>query len=497
MPDVPASDRSSPTGISGLDEILRGGLPENRLYLLLGSPGAGKTTIALQYLLEGAARGEQGLYIALSETRDEILSVARSHGWPIDRISIFELSALEQQLAQEERNTVFHPAEIELNKTTQMLLQRIQEVKPRRLVLDSLSELRLLSDSALRYRRQMLSLKQFFAGQQMTVLLLDDHSADGGDLHVQSIAHGVIMVEKVVSSYGSEKRRITINKMRGLNFIGGFHDAMIVPGGMRIFPRVVGSAQPPRPPARGVAVSGIKELDTLLGGGLERGTSCLLLGPAGTGKSTVALQFSVAAAERGEAVLICIFEENRETMVARCRSVGLPIESHLEAGRIQLLEVDPAELAPGEFAHCVIDEVRKRGATIVVIDSLNGYMQAMADSSHLVIQLHELLSFLNRHGVLSLMTVAQSGIVGQMHAPVELTYLADTVILLRFFEQNGRLKKAISVIKKRIGAHEDTLREFRIDGQGLRVGAPLDQFHGILTGTPTFVGSSEQMLKPR
>jgi circadian clock protein KaiC len=496
MEDVPALDRPSPTGIEGLDEILRGGFPEHRLYLLLGSPGVGKTTIALQYLLEGTRVGETGLYIALSETRDEIMSVARSHGWPIDKISIFELSALEQQLAQEERNTVFHPAEIELNRTTQMLLERIQEVKPKRLVLDSLSELRLLSDSALRYRRQMLSLKQYFAGEEMTVLLLDDHSADGGDLHVQSIAHGVVVIEKVVSDYGSEKRRITINKMRGLNFIGGYHDAMIVPGGMRVFPRVVGSAQK-RKNARGAVSSGITELDSLLGEGLERGTSCLLLGPAGTGKSTIALQFAVAAAKRGEAVLMCIFEENLDTMMARAASVGLPIETYLESGKIKVMEIDPAELAPGEFAHCVIDHVRKHEARMVVIDSLNGYMQAMPVAAHVTIQLHELLSYLNRNGVLSIMTVAQHGLVGQMQAPIDLTYLADAVILLRFFEQNGRIKKAISVIKKRIGRHEDTLREFRIDDQGVRVGAPLDQFHGVLTGTPTFHGKAEQMLKPR
>lgn len=496
MHETHALDRPSPTGIAGLDEILRGGLPENRLYLLLGSPGVGKTTIALQYLLEGARIGETSLYIALSETRDEILSVARSHRWPIEQISIFELSALEQQLAQEERNTVFHPAEIELNKTTQLLLQRIQEVKPKRLVLDSLSELRLLSDSALRYRRQMLSLKQFFAGQQMTVLLLDDHSADGGDLHVQSIAHGVIMVEKVVSDYGAEKRRITINKMRGLNFVGGYHDAMIVPGGMRIFPRVVGSAHR-RKNARGPAPSGIGHLDALLGGGLERGTSCLLLGPAGTGKSTIALQFAVAAAGRGELVLMCIFEENLDTMLARAASVGMPLEEFIAAGRIRIMEIDPAELAPGEFAHRVIDQVRNEEARLVIIDSLNGYLQAMPDGSYLTIQLHELLSFLNRNGVLSLMTVAQHGLVGQMQAPVDITYLADTVILLRFFEQSGRIRKAISVIKKRIGKHEDTLREFRIDDQGLRVGEPLEEFHGVLTGTPVFRGRSDQMLQNR
>jgi circadian clock protein KaiC len=479
-----------------LDEILKGGFPENRLYLMLGNPGVGKTTIALQYLLEGARLGEQGLYIALSETRDEIASVARSHRWDIEKIAIFELSALEQQLAQESQNTVFHPAEIELNKTTQMLLRRIQEVKPKRLVLDSLSELRLLSDSALRYRRQMLSLKQFFAGQQMTVLLLDDHSADGGDLHVQSIAHGVITIEQVVSDYGSEKRRIKINKMRGLNFVGGYHDAMIVSGGMRVFPRLVASEHL-RKGERGVMKSGLDSLDSLVGGGLDRGTSCLLLGPAGTGKSTIALQFAVAAAKRGEKVFMCLFEENIDTMMARAASVGLALNEHVESGKISIMEVDPAELAPGEFVHCVLDNVRARDSRIVVIDSLNGYMQAMPDVKFLNIQLHELLSFLNRQGVLSLMTVAQHGLVGQMQTPVDLTYLADTVILLRYFEQGGRIKKAVSVIKKRIGKHEDTIREFKIDDGGLRVGEPLEEFQGVLTGTPTFQGRAEQMLPKR
>lgn len=493
----PDQDRPSPTGIAGLDAILRGGLPENRLYLLLGNPGVGKTTIALQYLLEGARIGEQGLYIALSETRDEILSVARSHGWPIDQIAIFELSALEQQLAQEERNTVFHPAEIELNKTTQMLLKRIEEVKPRRLVLDSLSELRLLSDSALRYRRQMLSFKQYFAGQQMTVLLLDDHSADGGDLHVQSIAHGVIVIEQVVSDYGGEKRRIKISKMRGLNFVGGYHDAVIAPGGIKVFPRLIGSASPAAPPAPGVVKSGIDQLDQLVGGGLERGTSCLLLGPAGTGKSTIALQFAITAVQRGENVLLCLFEETLSTLEARARSVGMPIDELIRAKRITVIEADPAELSPGVFVQTVVDCTRAHQARTVIIDSLNGYLHAMPHERFLHIQLHELLSFLNRHGVLTLLTVAQHGLVGQMQSPVDLTYLADTVILLRFFEQGGRIRKAISVIKKRTGRHEDTIREFRIDHAGVRVGEPLEEFNGVLTGVPTFGGTAAKLLQTR
>lgn len=489
-------DPVSPTGIAGLDHILGGGLPENRLHLLLGSPGVGKTTVALQYLLEGAGRGETGMYIALSETREEIESVARSHHWPIDRLTIFELSALEQQLAQEEENTVFHPSEIELNRTTETLLKRIEEVKPKRLVLDSLSELRLLSDTPLRYRRQMLSFKQYFTGRQMTVILLDDHSAEGGDVHVQSIAHGVIALEQQLADYGAQRRRIVINKMRGVNFLGGFHDVAIETGGLRVFPRLapeLATDNVPRPSQS----SGIAALDGLLGGGLDGGTSCLLLGPAGTGKSTIALQFALSAARRGESVLVCLFEENRRNMLARAASVGMPVEDFMKSGHITLMSINPAEMSPGAFIHAVLQHIDRNATKILVIDSLNGFMQAMPDAKFLNVQLHDLLTYLNTRGVLSIMTVAQHGFIGVMQTPVDLTYLADTVILLRFFEQGGQIKKAISVIKKRIGPHEDTLREFKIDGVGLRVGPALEEFHGVLTGTPTFRGRSEQMLGGR
>ncbi len=490
------TDGIAPTGVAGLDEILLGGLPENRLHLLRGAPGVGKTTLALQYLLKGAELGEVGLYIALSETRGEIMSVARSHGWDLGRLTIFELSALEQQLAEEAQNTVFHPADVELNKITHLLLQRIEQVKPRRLVLDSLSELRLMSDSALRYRRQMLSLKQFFAGEQMTVLLLDDHSTEGGDLHVQSIAHGVITLEQIISDYGAEKRRLKINKMRGVGFLGGYHDAMIVRGGVQVFPRLIAAAHG-RAFTREVVSSGIAEMDTLVGGGLHRGTSCLLLGPAGTGKSSIALKYAVSAARRGEQVLMCIFEESLDTMKARGASIGIDLDPFIRDGLIEVIQVDPAELAPGEFVHMVTTRVRAHNTQLVVIDSLNGYMQAMPDVKFLNIQLHELLSFLSRHGVLTLLTVAQHGLVGQMQTPVDLTYLADSVVLLRYFEQGGRIKKAISVIKKRIGKHEDTIREFKIDETGLRMGPPLSAFHGVLTGNPTYQGEPEQMIKDR
>lgn len=496
MTDEFAVDPVSSTGIAGLDEILKGGLPGNRLYLLRGAPGVGKTTLALQYLLRGAELGERSLYIALSETRGEITSVAHSHGWNIEQLSIFELTALEQQLAEEEQNTVFHPADIELNKTTHLLLQRIQEVKPRRLVLDSLSELRLMSDTALRFRRQILSLKQFFAGQQMTALLLDDHSTEGGDLHVQSIAHGVITLEQNVSDYGAEKRRIRVNKMRGVGFLGGYHDALIVRGGIRVFPRLI-AAEHRRKFVRETVDSGIPELDALVGGGLHRGTSALLLGPAGTGKSTLALQFAMAAARRGENVLMCLFEESCDTMKARSASVGMKVDDLVESDVIRVMQVDPAEMTPGEFVYRVMEQVEERHIQVVILDSINGYLQAMPDVKFLIIQLHELLSFLNRFGVLTLMTVAEHGLVGQMHTPIDLSYLADSVLLLRYFEQGGRIKKAVSVIKKRIGKHEDTIREFKIDSQGLRLGAPLADFQGVLTGNLTFLGKANQMMPDR
>lgn len=483
----------SPTGIDGLDTILRGGLPDRRLYLIKGDPGVGKTTMALQYLLEGLARGEAGLYITLSETKDEIMVVANSHGWTLDGLAIFELSALENQLAAETQNTVFHPSEVELNKTTELLLAEIEAVNPVRLVIDSLSELRLLSDSPLRYRRQMLAFKQYFAGRDMTVLFLDDHGLDGGDLHVQSIAHGVFTIEQLESDYGAERRRVKINKLRGVNFMGGYHDAIIVPGGLKIFPRLVAAEHRKEFPA-GQLSSGITNLDALVCGGLERGTSCLMLGPAGTGKSSIATQFAIAAAERGEKVAAYLFEENVRTLTRRTESLGMPLEPMLKAGRIELMQVDPAELAPGQFVDLVRLAVEQQDARVVLIDSLNGYLQAMPDVKFLNIQLHELLTFLANRGVVTIMTVAQHGIMGQMSAPVDLTYLADTVVLLRYFEESGRIRKALSVIKKRIGEHEDSIRELKFDSKGIRVGDPLFNFHGVLTGVPRFLGGPGKVM---
>lgn len=489
---APPPSAPSASGIAGLDTILRGGFPARRVYLLRGDPGVGKTTLSLQYLLEGERRGERGLYISLSETPEELEAVAQSHGWQLNDLAIFELS-LESVVTQETQNTIFHPSEFELTKTTQLLLEHIEKINPQRLVIDSLSELQLMSDTPLRYRRQMLALKHFFAGRNLTALLLDDHVSTEGDHHVQSIVHGVVTLEQLQSDYGADRRRVRVNKLRGLNFIGGFHDAVIEPGGLKVFPRLIASDHP-REFAPGFAHSGIENLDALLGGGLDRGSSALLVGPAGTGKSTLALQYAVAAAQRGEKALVFLFEESVRSLYARAEAIGTPVRELVETGHIEIQQIDPGQLLPGQFVHDVKASVRKKHASVVVIDSLNGYLQAMPDVKFLNIQLHDLLSFLGNNGVVTVFTVAQAGIVGQMHTPVDLTYLADAVILFRYFEHEGRVRKAISIIKKRAGRHEETIRELRIEPTGIRVGAPLREFQGVLTGLPQYHGKTADIL---
>lgn len=490
------SKQPCPTGIEGLDEILRGGLPRNRIYLVQGEPGAGKTTLALQFLLEGAKKGETGLYVTLSETRDELLNVAESHGWNLDPISILELSAIEAQLGEVKENTFFHPSELELDKTAKILTDEVERVKPARVAIDSLSEFRLLAELPLRYRRQMLKLKQFFAGRNSTVLLLDDQSAEASDLHIQSIAHGVFTLSRLPVTYGAQRRQIQVNKLRGVKFLDGVHDYCIEKGGLAIFPHLV-AANYRKDFSQDPVSSGIAGFDALLGGGLDRGTSNLFIGPAGSGKSTLAIQHAIFAANRGENAIIFAFDENSKILQTRTSALGISIDAHLESGRIQIQQVDPAQLSPGEFTDTVIKALQNKNARVVIIDSLNGYLNAMPDEKFLSLQLHELLTFLSQQGVVSIMTVAQHGLIGPMQSPVDVTYLADTVILLRFFETAGRVKKAISVIKKRSGGHEDTIRELRMDKTGIRIGEPLKDFHGILTGVPAFHGNREEMLKDK
>lgn len=480
-------------GVDGLDSLICGGLTRNRLYLIEGDPGVGKTTLALSFLLEGARNGEKGFYITLSETKEELEQVAESHGWLLEPLEILELSTIERHLQTLAPDTLFHPSEIELNRTTEYLTREIDRVKPLRLVLDSLAELRLMSETALRYRRQMLALKQFFAGRKVTVLLLDDMT-EHRDLQVQSIAHGVITMETFSLDFGVDRRRLKVTKMRGISFRGGYHDFIIRHGGIDVFPRLVASEHA-NPFQRELMSTGLPELDALLGGGLHRGTSTLFLGPAGTGKSTLAGQCAISTARQGHSTCIFTFDENANVLIERCDSVGMEMSKWTRSGQVQVDQMDPAAMTPGQFAHQVKDLVLHKDLRIVVIDSLNGYMNAAPSEKFLNLHLHELLAFLSHRGVASILTVAQQGMMGPMQGPVDVTYLADTVVLLRFFEAMGRVKKAISVIKKRTGRAEDTLREFRIETDGLRIGEPLVDFHGVLTGVPTFCGKPEQIMR--
>jgi circadian clock protein KaiC len=476
------------TGIDGFDDVLNGGLPRNRVYLILGEPGVGKTTLALQFLLEGEKLGERGLYITLSETKVELNEVAASHGWDLSKIDLFELSALEAQIKGESDTTFFSPSEVELNRTTKALLDEVDRLKPMRVVFDSLSELRLMSETALRYRRQILYLKQYFAGKKCTVLMLDDNSGKGEvDDQVESLAHGVMVMTKTSPEYGVSRRQVRVQKIRGVKFREGNHDLLMETGGLIVFPRLVASEHHKRF-HREITSSRIESLDKLLGGGLDRGTSTIFMGPAGTGKSTLTMSFALAAAARNEPVMFFTFDETVGTLLSRARQLGMDVETPSADGRLRIEQVDPAEISPGELAYRIKYGVQQEGVRMVVIDSLNGYLHAMPDQRHLTLQLHELLSFLNQQGVTTLMILTQQGLVGSMQTPVDLTYLADTVVLLRYFETDGAVRQAISVIKKRSGNHERTIREFSLGSGGVRVGEPLDGFHGVLTGVPMMSG---------
>lgn len=489
MPNAPrpAADSDASTGIPGLDEVLLGGLQRNRVYVLEGMPGSGKTTLALHFLLEGARHGEPGLYFTLSETSDELNAVASSHGWSLAGLSVCELVPGEEDLRPDAQVRMFHPSEVELADTTNTILAAVDRERPARVVLDSLSELRLLSQSSLRYRRQVLALKQFFAGRGCTVLLLDDLTSETRDLQLHSVAHGVLTLESLPLGYGLERRRLRVVKYRGRAYRGGHHDFVLRRGGIEVFPRLVADEHP-REFTAGRVESGVPELDALLGGGLDRGTSTLVLGSSGLGKSVFASQYVAAAAERGECSVMFMFDESAGTALARAAGIGQDLAAHVDAGRVLLREVDPGQLGPGEFAHAVKQAVDVDHARVVALDSLNGYLQAMPDERFLTTHLHELLTFLGKAGVVTILIVAQSGLVGPaVNAPIDATYLADTVVSLRFFEAAGRLRRAVSVVKKRRGSHEDTLREFRIGADGIWLGEPLENLQGVLTGTPSRV----------
>jgi circadian clock protein KaiC len=479
------------TGVEGLDDVLHGGVTPNRMYLVEGVPGSGKTTLGMQFLNDGVRRGEPVLYITLSESIEELRDIAASHGWKLDGYNLRELVPSERSLEPDDQYTVFHPSEVELTETTQQLLQDVQRFAPKRVVFDSLSELRLLAGNPLRYRRQILALKQFFAGKGCTVLLLDDLTNSNRDLQVHSIAHGVIALEQLVPQYGGDRRRLRVVKFRGRTFRGGYHDYSIRTGGIEIYPRMV-AAEHRRPGSHVRLSAGIQALDDLLGGGIELGTSTLLVGAPGTGKSTLTMQFVCAAARRGQRSAMFIFDESLTTLLSRSEGMGIGLTEHVESGLAAIRPVDPAELTPGEFAQAIRRAVEHEGVKLVVIDSLNGYLNATPADKNLLIQLHELLSYLGQLGVATLIVGAHEGLIGgAMSSPADASYLADGIILLRFYEADGEVRQAISVVKKRSGHHERTIRDFRLTSSGVQVGEPLRKFRGVLTGTPERIADGE------
>ena len=495
---MPASDPPLPpalTGIAGLDDILNGGLTPERMYLIEGTPGTGKTTLGLGFLLAGAAIGEIGLYVTLAETEVELRAVATTHGWSLDALALYELVPAEG-LGEDQEQTLLHPSEVELGETIRAVMAKVDELRPRRVVLDSLSELRLLAQSPIRYRRQILALKHFFSTRQCTVLFLDDKSGTGSDLQLHSIAHGVVSLEQTLSGFGAQRRRLHVVKMRGLRYRGGYHDFEIEPGGLRVYPRLVASEHPPTT-ARAAVSTGSDALDALLGGGLVPGTATLLTGPAGVGKTTATVQCMVAALKRGERAAYFLFDERPATLLARSTALGMDLRPYLDNGRLELRAIDPAEMSPGEFAGAIRAAVEERDAGFVVIDSLNAYLQSMPNEQFLVLQMHEMLTYLGQRGVVSLLILGLHGVMGDVRSDVDLSYLSDTVVQLRYFEAYGEVRQAISVIKTRTARHERTIREFQIGGEGLVVGAPLQQFQGILTGVPTFSGEGKTLMASR
>jgi circadian clock protein KaiC len=482
------------TGVAGLDDVLGGGLARNRLHLLEGSPGTGKTTIALQFLLAGAEAHESGIYISLAETEHELREGARSHGWIIPKeIEVFELVPPESVLDPDQHQSLLYSSDLELGETIQRIFEAIERLKPKRIVIDSLSEIRLLAQSSLRYRRQILALKHYFAQHNSTVIMLDDLTTESTDRAVHSIAHSVIHLDQLAPIYGGERRRVRVAKCRGQSFQGGYHDFIIGQGGIEAFPRLVAAAH--RTGLAGASYSsGISELDLLLGGGISAGSSTLILGAAGTGKSLLILHYLAAAIERGERAALFIFDEELALLFRRAKALGFDLEAMRAANNLFVGQMDAAELSPGEFSHRVRACVDRENIRTVAIDSLNGYQASMPEEQFLILHLHELLQYLNRQGASTYLAVAQHGMVGDMKQTVDITYLADTVILLRYFEAFGRVRRAMSVIKKRTGPHEDTIREFRISGRGIALGPALVEFQGVLRGVPTYIGKDEPLM---
>jgi circadian clock protein KaiC len=488
-------EKRASSGIPGLDDILRGGFPRNRLYVVEGNPGAGKTTLALQFLLEGVRQGETVLYVTLSETAEELYEVAESHGWSLDGVHLLELGSLAGQFQDVAEYTIYHPADVELGETTKRIREEVERIKPARVALDSVSELKILSQTSARYRREILGFKQFFVGRRCTVLVLDDRTSSENEQQLQSIAHGVLRMERTSRDYGATRRQLQIVKMRAVRFRDGLHDFVIRRGGIDVFPRLAVAENAAESAPDPTVLSGVAALDSLLGNGLDRGSSTLVLGPAGCGKTTLSSQFLIAALGRGEPVVSFLFEESRETFLQRANGLGMKFEPHLESGLFQLIQIDPAEVSPGEFASRICGEVEKRHARMVVIDSVNGYINAMPNERFLMIQLHELLAYLGQKNVVTILVMAQHGMLGTaMQSPVDVSFLADTVILLRYFEAMGAIRQALSVVKKRRSSHERTIREMSLGPGGVCVGAPLREFEGVLTGVPRYNGTEMPLL---
>jgi circadian clock protein KaiC len=483
---------SCATGVRGLDDILCGGLPRGCLYLIDGNPGVGKTTLALQFLLEGVRRKESCLYVTLSETKPELERVAASHDWTLDGIEIIELSAIERAIGKGPK-TMFQSSEIELSQLDTMLLETVDRLQPKRIVLDSLSEMRLLAQNPLRYRRQILTLKQRLAERGCTVILLDDRSAAGTDVQVQSIVHGMISLSTAPLQYGVMRRSLSVIKLRGVKYREGSHDYVIKKGGLCVFTRLTAAEHYSQFDKRMLSSSNV-ELDALLCGGLHGGTSNLLMGPAGSGKSTIATLFAHAAASRGERVNFYTFDESVHVLLERARQMGTELDSHIASGRVKLRQLDPAQVSPGELANNVMQSVKEDNVKVVVLDSLNGYVSAMPNEEYLELHLHELLTYLNQQGVVTIMVLAQHGLVGPGGTTLDVSYLADTVILTRYFEALGSVRKAISVIKKRSGAHETAIRELHMSDSKVNIGPSLKDFEGVLTGAPRFTGRGEQLV---
>jgi circadian clock protein KaiC len=479
------------TGIGGLDDVLGGGFAPNRMHLVEGNPGSGKTTLALRFLIEGQRHGERVLYVTLSETVEELRNAAASHGWDLAGVDLIELVPDEGSLDREAEYTMFDPAEVELPEVLKVILAEVERIAPKRIVIDSLSELRLLAQTSLRYRRYVLALKQFFMERNTTVLLLNDQSTSDAEVQLQSIAHGVLVLEQLAPEYGAERRRLRVVKLRAADYRGGYHDFRIVRGGLEVYPRLV-AAEHRQAFAQHQSTSGIAALDHLLGGGLDYGTSTLVMGPAGCGKSTVTTQYAAAAASQGTSVAVFLFDESVTTWIIRANGIGTDVQTQIDAGRMSVQQIDPAEMSPGEFIALVRRAVEINQARLIVIDSLNGYLNAMPEERFLLIHLHELLTYLGQQGVATLLILGQHGLIGQhMQTPVDVSYLADTIILLRYFEMSGEVRHAISVLKKRSGHHDGSIRELTMSAAGLAVGEPLRGFRGILTGVPMLMGPDQ------